>query len=120
MPWAVTARARPSCTLAVFVEYEPQSRIEGDLQQMPADFCVTELWRVLTGQATGRNQAEQVTVFDSVGFALEDFSALRLIGALAQALGLGQAVDLVPRLADPKDLFSQLVVNPAMRQLRAA
>jgi ornithine cyclodeaminase len=105
---------------AVFVEYEPQSRIEGDLQQMPADFCVTELWRVLTGQATGRNQAEQVTVFDSVGFALEDFSALRLIGALAQALGLGQAVDLVPRLADPKDLFSQLGVNPAMRQLRAA
>ncbi|MCH3703158.1 ornithine cyclodeaminase, partial [Campylobacter lari] len=38
----------------VFVEYEPQTRIEGDLQQMPAVFAVTELWRVLTGQSAGR------------------------------------------------------------------
>ena len=33
----------------VFVEYEPQTRIEGDIQQMPADFPVVELWRVLAG-----------------------------------------------------------------------
>ncbi len=105
---------------AVYVEYEPQSRIEGDLQQMPADFAVTELWRVLTGQVLGRVTDKQVTVFDSVGFALEDFSALRLMGALARGLGLGQPVDLVPRLADPKDLFSQLSPAPALRQLRAA
>jgi ornithine cyclodeaminase len=105
---------------AVYVEYEPQSRIEGDLQQMPVDFAVTELWRVLTGQAAGRAHAEQVTVFDSVGFALEDFSALRLMGALARGLGLGQPVDLVPRLADPKDLFSHLSPAPALRHLQAA
>jgi ornithine cyclodeaminase len=102
---------------AVFVEYEPQTRIEGDLQQMPADFAVTELWRVLTGQAPGRSQAEQVTVFDSVGFALEDFSALRLMGKLARALGLGADVDLVPTMADPKDLFGQLT-GPQQRLLR--
>ena len=85
----------------VFVEFEPQSRIEGDIQQMPADFAVTELWRVLTGQAAGRTGADQVTVFDSVGFALEDFSALRLMGELAAALGLGQAAALIPTLTDP-------------------
>lgn len=33
----------------VFVEYEPQSRIEGDIQQMPAEFRVTEFWQVLSG-----------------------------------------------------------------------
>jgi len=100
----------------VFVEYEPQSRIEGDIQQMPADFAVTELWRVLTGQAPGRRHADEVTVSDSVGFALEDFAALRLMGALAQGLGLGQAVDLIPAMADPKDLWSQLVAAaPALR-----
>ena len=93
---------------AVFVEYEPQTRVEGDLQQMPADFAVTELWRVLLGEAPGRQHADQVTVFDSVGFALEDFSALRWLQQAAQALGLGEPVDLVPSLADPKDLFGQL------------
>ncbi|HSI60071.1 MAG TPA: ornithine cyclodeaminase, partial [Ideonella sp.] len=30
----------------VFVEYEPQSRIEGEIQQMPADFAVTEFAEV--------------------------------------------------------------------------
>jgi ornithine cyclodeaminase len=93
---------------AVFVEYEPQSRIEGDLQQMPADFAVTEFWRVLAGEAAGRTSADQITVFDSVGFALEDFSALRLLRDLALELGLGRTIDLVPDLADPKNLFGAL------------
>jgi ornithine cyclodeaminase len=93
---------------SVFVEYEPQSRIEGDVQQMPADFAVTELWRVLTGQAPGRRSAAEVTVFDSVGFALEDYAALRLMGELAAGLGLGEHIDLVPTLDDPRDLFSEL------------
>jgi ornithine cyclodeaminase len=93
---------------SVFVEYEPQSRIEGDVQQMPADFTVTELWRVLTGKAQGRQSDSEVTVFDSVGFALEDFAALRLMGALAAELGLGEKIALIPEMADPKDLFGSM------------
>jgi ornithine cyclodeaminase len=89
----------------VFVEYEPQTRIEGDLQHLPADFAVTELWRVLSGQQTGRDDALQVTMFDSVGFALEDFSALRYVYAQAQRIGLGVDLDLIPALDDPKDLY---------------
>ena len=92
----------------VFVEYEPQTRIEGDLQQMPADFAVTEFWQVLTGQAPGRRSAAEITVFDSVGFALEDFAALRLMAELALALGLGEQIDLIPALPDPKDLYAEL------------
>jgi ornithine cyclodeaminase len=90
----------------VFVEYEPQTRIEGDIQQLPADFAVTEFWRVLTGAAAGREHDDQVTVFDSVGFALEDFSALHVLFEAAQRLGIGQAIQLVPRMDDPKDLFA--------------
>jgi ornithine cyclodeaminase len=97
----------------VFVEFEPQSRIEGDLQQMPADFAVTEFWRVLKGQASGRDSAEQITFFDSVGFALEDFSALRLLRDCARELGLGQDLDLVPTMSDPKNLFGQLGLSAA-------
>jgi ornithine cyclodeaminase len=104
----------------VFVEYEPQSRIEGDVQQMPADFPVTELWRVLAGDAPGRRSADEVTVFDSVGFALEDFSALRLLRALAAELGVGRAIPLVPAMADPKDLFGALGLAAAPAVLAAA
>ncbi len=104
---------------SVFVEYEPQTRIEGDLQQMPADFAVTELWRVLTGQAAGRRSAAEITVFDSVGFALEDYSALRLLRDCARELGLGAEVGLIPQLADPKDLYAHLLAAPIERR-RAA
>ncbi|MBC7939786.1 MAG: ornithine cyclodeaminase, partial [Chitinophagaceae bacterium] len=101
---------------SVFVEYEPQSRIEGDVQQMPADFAVTELWRVLDGGARGRRSAQEVTVFDSVGFALEDYAALRLLDELAAELGLGTVVGLIPQMSNPKDLFSELARGrPALR-----
>ncbi len=99
---------------SVFVEYEPQTRIEGDIQQMPADFAVTELWRVLTGQAAGRTSNDEVTVFDSVGFALEDFSALHFLLDAARELGIGDTVQLFPRMSDPKDLFATIGrVEPA-------
>ena len=90
---------------SVFVEYEPQTRVEGDIQQMGADFAVTELWQVLQGLSVGRTAQHQVTVFDSVGFALEDFSALRYLRDSAKRLGVGQPLPLIPALADPKDLF---------------
>lgn len=102
----------------VFVEYAPQSRIEGDVQQMPQDFPVTELWELLCGRHAGRRDAAEVTVFDSVGFALEDYAALRVVASLARGLGLGRPLDLVPQLADPKDLFASL--HPAQAACAAA
>ena len=92
----------------VVVEYEPQTRIEGDIQQMPPSFPVTELWQVLLGQAPGRQHDGQWTVFDSVGFALEDFAALRWLRDSARELKLGVPAELVPALSDPKNLFGQI------------
>lgn len=92
--------------LRVIVEYAPQSRIEGEIQQMPADYPVTEFADIVRGHAPGREHAAQVTLFDSVGFALEDFSALRLLHSLlAEHPDLRQTIDLIPELADPKNLF---------------
>jgi ornithine cyclodeaminase len=96
---AILERAR------VFVEYAPQTRIEGEIQQMPADFPVTEFWRVLTGTAPGRTAAEEVTVFDSVGFAIEDFSAMRFVRDAVEGTGFVEDIDLVASPEDPKDLF---------------
>src|SRR5450830_954485 len=93
----------------VIVEFEPQSRIEGELQQMPADFAVTELWQVLSGAAAGRSNDEDVTVFDSVGFALEDFSALRYLDEQFDE-NQAQTIDLLPELADPKNLYAAAMV----------
>ena len=98
---------------AVFVEFEPQTRIEGDIQQMPADFAVTEFWRVLSGEMPGRTSADQITVFDSVGFALEDYSALTFVRDAAAELGIGDIVELVPRAANPKNLFGVLGMEQA-------
>ncbi|MEK6668618.1 MAG: ornithine cyclodeaminase [Pseudomonadota bacterium] len=103
----------------VFVEYAPQTRVEGEVQQMPPDFPVTELWQVLTGQVPGRRHREQVTVFDSVGFALEDFSALRFMQDCARQLGLLRTLALMPELNDPKDLFA-LLRAPTNTRVQAA
>lgn len=103
---------------SIFVEYEPQTRIEGDIQQLPADHPVTELWQVLAGRAPGRRSAAEITVFDSVGFALEDYSTLRLLDRLARELGVGREVQLVPPAEDPKDLFRH--TRSGRAQLRRA
>lgn len=99
----------------VFVEYEPQTRIEGDIQQLPADFPVVDLWRVLAGTEIGRQSAQQLTVFDSVGFALEDYATLRYVHAQAERLQLGSPVQLVPGADDPKDLFRHTRAGSAAR-----
>jgi ornithine cyclodeaminase len=102
----------------VFVEYEPQTRIEGDIQQLPADFAVVDLWRVIAGTAVGRESDAQVTVFDSVGFALEDFSTLRYVLAQAEQHRIGADVELVPEVDDPKDLFRFTRVGAPNTMLR--
>lgn len=89
----------------VFVEYEPQTRIEGDIQQLPESHPVFDLWRAIAGQIPGRDSEDQITVFDSVGFALEDYSALRCVYELALALNEGEDIALIPEITDPKDLF---------------
>lgn len=90
---------------SVFVEYTPQTRIEGELQNKPADFAVTEFWEVVTGAAPGRTSDDQITLFDSVGFAIEDFSALRYLRDSVTGTPACVDIDLIAAPDDPKDLF---------------
>lgn len=90
-----------------FTEFTPQTRVEGEIQQAAPDYPVAELWEVLAGVKDGRTGNEDITVFDSVGFAIEDFSALRLVYDLTE--GKRRMVDLVPELDDPKNLYGELV-----------
>ena len=92
----------------VFVEYPPQTRIEGEIQQMPDDFAVTEMWEVINGTAKGRTDDRQITLFDSVGFAIEDFSALRFVRDRIQDTDLFMDLDLLADPDDPRDLFGMV------------
>ncbi|MGJ5618977.1 ornithine cyclodeaminase [Sulfitobacter sp. MF3-043] len=92
----------------IFVEYPEQTRIEGEIQQLDADHPVTEIWQVLTGQAAGRTDDKQITLFDSVGFAIEDFSALRYVRDQIAETKLYQPLDLLADPEDPRDLFGMV------------
>lgn len=92
----------------VFVEYPPQTRIEGDIQQMPADFPVTEMWEVIVGKAKGRVSQHQLTLFDGVGFAIEDFSALRYVRDRLEGTDCAELLDMIADPDDPRDLFGML------------
>ena len=94
---------------SIFVEYPPQTRIEGEIQQVADDHPVTELWQVITGAEPGRKTPGEITLFDSVGFAIEDFSALRVVHDLTRETGLNLPLDLLADPDDPRDLYGMLM-----------
>ena len=93
----------------IFVEYPEQSRIEGEIQQLAPDHPVVELWQVIAGQVPGRTGADEITLFDSVGFAVEDFSALRYIRSKLQDTGFYANLDMIADPDDPRDLFGMVL-----------
>jgi ornithine cyclodeaminase len=93
----------------IFVEYPPQTRIEGEIQQLAPDHPVTEFWRVITGQTAGRSDARQITLFDSVGFAIEDFSALRYVHDQLRTHPYSEPLDMIADPDDPRDLYGMLL-----------
>lgn len=93
----------------IFVEFPPQTRVEGEIQQLDADHPVTELWQVITGAAEGRRDNRQITLFDSVGFAIEDFSALRYVREKIGVTDFFEELDMLADPDDPRDLFGMLM-----------
>lgn len=93
----------------IFVEYPPQTRIEGEIQQLDEDYPVEELWKIIAGYKTGRTSDQQITLFDSVGFAIEDFSALRYVKDLLEQYKFYENLDLLADPDEPRDLFGMLL-----------
>ncbi len=104
----------------IFVEYPPQTRIEGEIQQLPADHPVTELWEVIAGHLEGRKDERQITLFDSVGFAIEDFSALRYVRSKLASTGLYAELDLLADPDEPRDLYGMLLRSTAQSKIEMA
>ncbi|UWP90760.1 ornithine cyclodeaminase (plasmid) [Aliiroseovarius crassostreae] len=92
----------------IFVEYPEQTRIEGEIQALDADHPVIEMWQVMTGQVQGRKDDRQITLFDSVGFAIEDFSALRYVKQAIEGTEFFETLDMLADPDDPRDLFGMV------------
>ena len=96
----------------IAVEFLAQTRIEGEIQRLDAKEVDTlvkaELWELINGTKTLRTNEDDITLFDSVGFALEDFSVLRLVNDLAKKYNLGHELDMIPNITDTKNLISLL------------
>ena len=96
----------------IAVEFFPQSFIEGEIQQLSESeakqYVCAELWELVQEKKSARLDPNDITVFDSVGFALEDYTILRLVYDLAQHYSIGIPSNLIPKLDDPSDLYSLL------------
>lgn len=92
----------------IVVEYFDQSIVEGEIQRLSrkeAEKSVyAEMYELVSGSKKGRDNDEEITLFDSVGIALADYSALRLTYELAEKYHIGKHLDLTPLVADPKNL----------------
>ena len=93
----------------IFVEYPAQTRVEGEIQQLPNDYPVVELWKVICGEAEGRTDNHQITLFDGVGFASEDFSALRFIHHQLKQLDHYIDLDMLADPDEPRDLYGMIL-----------
>jgi ornithine cyclodeaminase len=94
-----------SCIVVDFLE---QAKIEGEIQNAKPNTEILELQDIITGKKTARKTAQDIILFDSVGCAVEDYSALEYIYKLANELNIGQKDCFLPEPSDPKDLFSLL------------
>ena len=98
----------------IAVEFFPQTFHEGEIQNLGSEAeakkrVYAELWELCTGAKKGRESDTEITLFDDVGFALEDYTALRYVYTLANEHRLGTDVDLIPEdVKDPKDLYGYL------------
>jgi alanine dehydrogenase len=54
----------------------------------------TEVGDVITGAAPGRAAADEITLFNSVGLAIQDLAIGSLIVARAREKGVGKEIDL--------------------------
>jgi ornithine cyclodeaminase len=55
---------------------------------------VVELGEIIAATAAGRSSAEQITLYKSVGVAVQDLAAAALVLAAAQERGVGQEIEL--------------------------
>lgn len=103
---AILSRSR------IAVEYLAQCRVEGEIQRFSGQeierHVHAELHELINEEKLGRENDKQITIYDSVGIALEDYSALQMVYELSNRYGLGQELNFTPVLKNVKNLISMI------------
>jgi ornithine cyclodeaminase len=96
----------------VVIEFFEQTSHEGEIQNLgeeAKDFVYAEMHEIISGAKKGRVNDEEITLFDSVGFAMEDFSILNYTYRLAQQYNEYRTLNMVPdNLSDCKNLYGTI------------
>lgn len=96
----------------IVVEYFDQCVLEGEIQRFnkseAKEKVHAELYELITDNKKGRDNDREITLYDSVGIALEDFSALRFTYDLAKKYNLGEDLNFTPDIDNPKNLISMV------------
>ncbi|MDO8659342.1 MAG: ornithine cyclodeaminase [Candidatus Parcubacteria bacterium] len=97
----------------IVVEYFEQCIVEGEIQRFTKEEgrerVYAEIHEIITGAKSGRENENEITLYDSVGVAMEDYSVLKLTYELVKKYNLGQNLNFTPVLKNPKDLISLLL-----------
>jgi ornithine cyclodeaminase len=92
----------------IAVDFLEQAKVEGEIQHLDNHSNIIQLSDIVAGDHPGRQNNDEITLFDSVGCAVEDFSTLFHINELAEEYNIGDRGDFIANPKDPKDLFSLL------------
>lgn len=89
-------------------DFLDQAVHEGECQQLKSEQIGEDLVAVVALPDQCRGWQQQLTVFDSTGYALEDDIAMTLFLDLAERFQIGKTLDIESHAADPKDPYQFL------------
>ncbi|PWU78894.1 MAG: hypothetical protein DLM72_20230 [Candidatus Nitrosopolaris wilkensis] len=89
----------------VVVDFMDQAVYEGESQQISTDKIFGDLSEIVTNRKVGRINDNEVTIFDSVGFAMEDLQVYKLVFDLAIKERVGKRVNIASRPKFSKNIY---------------
>jgi ornithine cyclodeaminase len=95
----------------IVVEFLEQTSEEGEIQNYQGEakeIIHGEIWEMVLGQKPGRQNDTEITFYDAVGFALEDFAIMVYFDKLSDQTGIFNELELIPQVKDCKNLYSNV------------
>jgi len=89
----------------VIVDFCDQAVYEGESQQLHKSKIYADLSEIITGQKKGREHKDEITIFDSVGFAMEDLQVYKLIYELAINENIGNQLNISSIPQNSKNIY---------------
>ncbi|MFW2405976.1 MAG: ornithine cyclodeaminase family protein [Gammaproteobacteria bacterium] len=95
-------------------DFRAQAILEGECQQLDESFIGPDLSSLVKRESDYSGQRDRITVFDSTGWALEDYVTVKILKSLALEHGCGQRIQFETVSSDPKDPFGFLDAEPPL------